>query len=307
MPLRPLHLVLNFDDNYWAPAYATMRSVCLYTSRCDDLHFHLLHGRLTDGHRDILDWITAEFGAPISYYDLTDDALLATMPPRPNHRHRLPNIVHGRILVAELLPLHVERALYIDCDMLVRVPIERLIESDMGGKPLAAVPDYLGAQIIASTDMIDRRGLFEVWMRYFNAGLLLIDVAAWRTMRLAERLAESVADGTLARLNFDQDFLNIAFRDNWLELDRNWNFLDPRPLHETLNPNILHYTGRKKPWGIRAPVAFARLYRRVMTRRVYFRYLHERAPSWQRPLIRYFAKGALDAQGPVRTLKAPPK
>ena len=37
----PIHIVLTFDDNFWAPAYAVARSICLSTRR-RDLVFHLL-------------------------------------------------------------------------------------------------------------------------------------------------------------------------------------------------------------------------------------------------------------------------
>ena len=44
----PIHIVLAFDDQYWAPAYAVMRSVCLFTFRRKDMRFHIFH-RAADG------------------------------------------------------------------------------------------------------------------------------------------------------------------------------------------------------------------------------------------------------------------
>ena len=38
----PIHIVLAFDDNFWAPAFTLMRSACLSTHRRQDLVFHLL-------------------------------------------------------------------------------------------------------------------------------------------------------------------------------------------------------------------------------------------------------------------------
>ena len=46
-----MHIALTFDDNFWAPAYATMRSVCLFTHRRSELVFHLCHRTITDQHR----------------------------------------------------------------------------------------------------------------------------------------------------------------------------------------------------------------------------------------------------------------
>ena len=170
--------------------------------------------------------------------------------------------------------------------MMVRAPIERLFDIDMQGFPLAAVPDYLGAQVMTRRSLIDPRGIFDPAMRYFNAGMLLIDMHKWRQMDILGKFEQAIADGTLNKIYYDQDFLNLTFRENWLELQQLWNLLDPRPSHMALNPHILHYTGAAKPWLIKPKVAFARLYRHVMTNVVYYEYLLERSPAWQRPVIR---------------------
>lgn len=47
---QPMHIALVLDDNFWAPAYAVMRSVALHTHRRRDLRFHLVHQPLSDEH-----------------------------------------------------------------------------------------------------------------------------------------------------------------------------------------------------------------------------------------------------------------
>ena len=58
----PIHIALTFDDNFWAPAYALMRSVCLFTRRRRDLVFHLCHRTLLPAHQTDLEGIAEEFG-----------------------------------------------------------------------------------------------------------------------------------------------------------------------------------------------------------------------------------------------------
>ena len=286
MTATPIHIALTFDDKYWAPAYALMRSVCLFTYRRKDIAFHLFHRSLSDTHRAALEQITTEFGATLNFYDIDQNPGFVSIAARARYNTRLSNIVYARILFAQLLPPGITRLLYLDCDMLVRVPIERLYDRDMQGFPLAAVPDYNGAQIITGRSLTDNRGIFDVAMRYFNAGLLLIDMNKWRDMHILEKFEAAIDDGTLAKIYYDQDFLNLAFKENWLELDNLWNFVNPRQTHEVLNPHILHYTGDRKPWLVKPKVAFASLYRHAMTNDVYYRYLLERVPAWRRPFIR---------------------
>jgi len=47
---RPDHIALTFDDYFWAPAYATMRSVCLTTRRRADLVFACANGTFRGHH-----------------------------------------------------------------------------------------------------------------------------------------------------------------------------------------------------------------------------------------------------------------
>ena len=54
--------------------------------------------------------------------------------------------------------------------------------------------------------------------------------------------------------------------------------------HEGLDPAILHYTGENKPWGIFSgmlqSVAYARLYRHVMTNELFYRFARHRWKRW---------------------------
>jgi lipopolysaccharide biosynthesis glycosyltransferase len=46
-----IHVVLTFDDNFWAPAFAVGRSICLTTTRKSDVVLHLLHDGLKPDRR----------------------------------------------------------------------------------------------------------------------------------------------------------------------------------------------------------------------------------------------------------------
>jgi lipopolysaccharide biosynthesis glycosyltransferase len=96
------------------------------------------------------------------------------------------------------------------------------------------------------------------------------------------------ASGTMARIQFDQAALNIAFRDQWLPLDFRWNLINPHPAHEALEPHIVHYTGPHKPWHLMSRTAFAQAYRHAMTNDFFYAYWRERQ---LRRLRRPFGRG----------------
>lgn len=276
---QPLHIVLTFDDNFWAPAYATMRSICLFTRRKSDLVFHLCHRTLSGAHRADLQNITAEFAAQLVWYDLDQSELFSDIARRMPVNRRLSNIVYARLVIDRLIAPDIARVLYLDCDMLVRAPIEHLLEMDMQGFPIAAVRDTIGAFITGGRDLANNRRIFDIADLYFNAGLVLIDIAKWRETHLLDRLEALLADGTMAKVYYDQDFLNLVFVNNWLRLPPSWNLIDARPAHEGLDPSLVHYTGKAKPWHLLNTLAFRRLYRHVMTNALFYRFMRHR---WKR-------------------------
>jgi lipopolysaccharide biosynthesis glycosyltransferase len=275
----PIHIALTFDDNFWAPAYAVMRSVCLFTHRRSDLVFHLFHRTLTPEHHADLERIVPEFGAQLVWYNLDQSAMFADIARRMPENKRLTNIVYARLLIDQLLPAQVERVLYLDCDMLVRDRIEELYELDMQGFPIACVRDTLGSFISGGRDLMVNRDLFDMADPYFNAGMILIDVAQWRAADIGGRLEQALSSGVMARIYYDQDFLNLVFKNRWLRLPSRWNTIDARHSHEALDPAILHYTGKTKPWHLISNVAFRRTYRHVMTNGLFYRFMRHR---WRR-------------------------
>jgi lipopolysaccharide biosynthesis glycosyltransferase len=279
-----MHVALTFDDNFWAPAYATMRSVCLYTPHREDLVFHLFHRTLSADHRADLEKIQTEFPVALRWYDLDQSELFRDIAARMPENKRLSNIVYARLVIDQLVASDVERILYLDCDMLVRDDIAWLFALDMGEMSIGAVRDPSGALITGQRDLMKNRDLFDPSDAYFNAGMLLIDIERWRNANILGRMEEAYASGIMQRIYYDQDLLNLIFKNKWYQLPWRWNLIDARPAHDGIDPAIVHYTGDTKPWSVFAhtfqSVAFARLYRHVMTNRLFYSFARHRWKRW---------------------------
>ena len=284
---QAVHIVLTFDDAFWAPAFAVMRSACLASRSAKNLVFHLMYRGLGTAHRNELAQITSEFGATLIDYDLTGNqqfqAFLEGMPYHP----KLTNLVYARLLIDRLLPADIERVIYLDCDIYVRAPLEELAELDLEGHPIAAVLDPGRHKQMLGRDLRQNLDLFDFHFRYFNAGVLVIDRRGFAAHDLPGRTRAFNEAGILARAQYDQAVLNLAFKDNWLPLDFRWNLICPAPEHEVLEPKILHYTGHRKPWALLSRAAFAQTYRHTMTNAIFYRYWRER---WQRRLLKPWRK-----------------
>jgi lipopolysaccharide biosynthesis glycosyltransferase len=272
--MAEIHVALTFDDAYWAPAYATVRSAALASRRREDLVFHLVHHGLKAEHRETIETIATEFPVTLvdhpvdsdPHYDAFISNLVAVHFPR---------MTYVRLIIGELLP-DVDRLIFLDSDMLVRAPLETLADLDLVGKAVAAVLDPHRHRAMLGRDFKQHADLFDFNQGYFNAGMMVVDRARYAAAGLPQLAAKLNNSGALASLQYDQAVLNIGLKDNWLPLDFRWNLINPEPAHEALEPHIVHYTGPHKPWHLLSRVAFAQAYRHTMTNDIFYAYWRER-------------------------------
>jgi hypothetical protein len=127
----------------------------------------------------------------------------------------------------------------------------------MAGFALAATPagrilaDSMAAGQSAMTDHFRALGM-SVPYRYFNAGVLLVDVAKWNSEGLGERALSFVRANPDLCVLPDEDALNALLDGNFLQLSPIWN-MSPlsaasRVVREAALPVILHHSGEDKPW-----------------------------------------------------------
>ncbi|WP_158409601.1 glycosyltransferase family 8 protein [Devosia psychrophila] len=277
---------MAFDDAFWAPTYATMRSICLTTHHPGQLRFHLMHRALTPEHMAAIASIGRDYGATINFIDIDAlNILEGRIAAFPRIRlRRLNPIVYARLFLGDLLDPEIARVLYLDSDLFIRSPLDPLYFMEMGGYAVAAVlqPDRM--HVIAGKDLRARKA-FSMAEPYFNAGVMLIDMVQYRQMDFAAGLAGLHAS-ELAQFYYDQDMINFCFRGRILELDMRWNLQNPEPAHEVLNPSIVHYSANPKPWFVWSRVAFKRTYRHLMTNQYYYQYRRERLVRMVRRCLR---------------------
>ena len=152
--------------------------------------------------------------------------------------------VYSRLFIADLLSDLHGRVLYLDCDTLVRGSLAPLFEIDLRGRPLALAQD-------ATLPAYNRVIGIDISKPYFNTGVLLMDLDAWRAADCTGRLLDELAHPHGATPLPDQDIIARRLNDEVMPLDRKWNFLSQyflTGLRET--PIICHFSGHTlgRPW-----------------------------------------------------------
>lgn len=157
-----------------------------------------------------------------------------------------------RLILGEVLPLEVERILYLDSDLVVKSNLEKLYNLNLNENYIAAY----GNPSRSHSQRLDlQSGL------YFNAGVLLINLQDWRTDNLGNKALDFVRNNSNKIRHHDQDALNKVIDGKFIRLEQQWNFLvDLGRLAkqnnfkksadnlEIENAKIIHFVGKSKPW-----------------------------------------------------------
>ena len=209
---------------------------------------------------------------------------------------------YTRLFAATILDKSIDKILYLDSDLIVVDDLMSLWRTDVRDHVLAAVPDPFGLWRREALGM-PREG------SYVNAGVLLLNLARWRSDDLTRRLADFIAREGDNLVFHDQDAINAILHAATKVLPYRWNLqarmLRPRRLtsladHAAIaraarSPAIIHYTSARKPWLFVAATPGKRLYRDYL-RLTAWRAAPAIGKSWSR-LPEYLANHALDLLG----------
>jgi lipopolysaccharide biosynthesis glycosyltransferase len=235
----------------YIPHIGTMLRSCMAHTPGERFEIHVLHGEpIAPEDRRRMDELAAAHGAAARFHRI-DDAQIAGFP-----RRYFPPLVWYRLLLPELLP-DADKVLYLDADLLAADSVAPLWQVDVSGVAVGAVLNPLYPFL---RDWRAELGLADS-RRYFNSGVLLMNLEHLRRTRGFERL-RTYASAHPENRYPDQDALNVVLHGEHLLLHPRWNvqtpMLDLRPAQLPFDarelaeararPALIHFLGPFKPW-----------------------------------------------------------
>ena len=231
------HLVYGIDENFIRGASVCIASAALNSN--NGICAHIIYGQknVSPAVSDVLNALVVRFERlNIRLYAIEDFAakLIVT--------ESLTSAMYYRYCIGELLYGITERVIYLDADIVADCNLDELYRRDMKGYLLAAVEDYMPDGDIPNAERM--RAFFEG--EYFNSGMLMIDVAGWKSQNIFEKAIEKTVSVGVQLKHYDQDVLNIIFANSWLSLEKKWNYISYR--EEPCSGVVAHFIGNIKPW-----------------------------------------------------------
>ncbi len=240
--MQTLHVALALDRNCVLGCAVSMRSMVENAVGDVDFHFHLACNGIPRETRERL--VRSLEGAPhptrftFSEFDPAPFAKL--------HRSRaVTHTAYALLDIGEQLPAEVHRCITIDCDLIFERNAVELWDHDLQGCTVGAANNGSAEETRGHQA---RLGLREP--RYFNSGVLLVDLERWRRLEVRRRALEGARRIGPNLILFDQDALNMALDGDWFEIDQRWNIWAIFPGLDAETPTVIHYMNAPKPWHV---------------------------------------------------------
>jgi lipopolysaccharide biosynthesis glycosyltransferase len=258
-----IHIACCFDKNFEVPFAALVSSIERHSA--SDVAIHAFHEGPVERVKSTL---KSSARLRIEFRDITGTT------SRYSGAGQGSAIAFARLRLPEFLA-GIPRVIYLDADMIVLRDLASLATTDLRGHPVGAVIDYplvlaaeRGGTIAASGVVWRVDQYFSSYLglsdssRYFNSGLLVIDLDRLAASGALEAVERLLAERRQRYIFNDQDALNLALAGNVELLDPRWNCQHgllrhrkggpiPAAIKSILElydePWIIHFSGRK-PW-----------------------------------------------------------
>lgn len=247
---RTIDIVMASDDGYIQNSAATIASILLNCDASSRFRFHILDGGISTIKKNKLMKLKKLRDFEVKFYDMTkyDWSMF------PDNRMHTTFATYYRLRIPEIMPKHIQKALYLDGDMIIEQDLRELWDIDISNYVLGAIEDEEGIE--SGT----RLGLTK---KYFNAGVLLLNLNRLRKTNLLKNSVSYLEKNRERIVYQDQDILNGLFNTQYKEIPLKWNvnrgmywsssarhtYTNQEAKVIRKNPGIIHFTGHSaKPW-----------------------------------------------------------
>lgn len=154
------------------------------------------------------------------------------------------NTTYYRFFIPKLLGGY-KKALYLDCDLLIRRDISELYNQDIEDYLVGAVTEDVMTNIdVYGRYVEDVLGVNR--NKFFNAGILLMNLKKFRKEHIEKKFIKLLSVYTF-RVTQDEDYLNLLCKDQVRYFDERWNYCEVNK-NDYSDPYIVHFKMNYKPW-----------------------------------------------------------
>lgn len=239
MKRENISIVLVCDDYYSILLAAFLKSVEINHESDEIVDVYIIDDRISVRNRlKIINSLAQPGKLRLHWIKMAEAIPKDAKLPFVNNAYPL-NIL-ARIFIPYFIPRHVKRIIYFDVDMIMLDDISALWKVDIGDAIIGAVSDTIGSiekTIGNGIANYEELGL-DPDLRYFNSGLLVIDIDKWMENEITEKTIAVIAKNKKYAALSDQYGLNVALAGKWFEISPLWSCFSVNTIED---PKLIHY------------------------------------------------------------------
>jgi lipopolysaccharide biosynthesis glycosyltransferase len=240
--MKPLSIVVVSDNQYIVLLAALIKSIEVSLSVNQKVDIYIIEDNVSSLNKKKLEKSIANANIILIWKKMKE--VISNDLKLPIDRSTYPLNIYMRLFIPFFIPDDTEKVLYLDVDMIVRKDISQLFEYDLKHYVIGAVLD---PSIITFDNswggILNYKSLgLSGNTRYFNTGLLLINISEWKKQNITEKIIDCINVNKQYANYPDQYGLNVVLANQWLELDPLWNHFCTT---EHPNPFLIHFVRRK--------------------------------------------------------------
>ncbi|WP_241646551.1 glycosyltransferase [Rosenbergiella metrosideri] len=256
-----LHVGWGADGDFLLGSEISMVSVASNNPSIR-FHFHLFSNDIPRIDQQKMVELAEQYALKVTLYTLDND-YFAQLPT-----NRLwSSAIYYRFIMAEIVAQTAATMLYLDADVVCQGDISALLDVDLDNHVVAAVPERDAIWWAHQAEVLGCKALAQ---GYFNSGVMLLNLEAWRSEAIYEHILRLAADPQQqSKLSFyDQDLLNLALVDKKIFLNSayntqyslNYELNEAKRKKFTSSSIFMHFIGPTKPWHLWAQYPSAKAF-----------------------------------------------
>ena len=231
------------DDNYAPFIAVTLESILDNASKNYQYKFYILTTNISGEYKSAIEKYNSE---DVSVEFVSLSKTIESVKEKFAIRDYYSMATYYRFFIADMFPQY-SKALYLDCDIAVLGDISELFNTNIRNFYLGAIPDESLFKYLPFSDYVDRAlGISPA--EYFNAGIMVMNLAAFRKYDILSQFVELMKKYKF-RVAQDQDYLNVICKNKVRFIETGWNkgaVFTPGFDEKTLK--LVHYNLNRKPW-----------------------------------------------------------
>lgn len=202
-----MNIVYASDNNFAEMLGISMISLFENNRGCSEIVVYILDDKINEDNKAKLLSVAEKYSREIYFLDISRIDV-----PESVQSARWSKSAFTRLFMRRILPKNITKVLYLDCDMIVMKPLEKMYETDIEKYTFAGTRDCISKSYLENI-ALDNGDI------YCNSGVLLINLERWNEsdfMHFFDRYNSVIKYP-------DQDIINGVYSKKMMKLDLKYN------------------------------------------------------------------------------------